>query len=442
MSRDTPPQVRRTGRAQMSGMRRLNTTSIVSMASDYRPTPKTPGQILAAFKRAAPSLGMSSRQVHAVDWLMGFTWPQDWEDGQRPIVWPSAALMRESLGLAVTQTKMLTRSLVELGLVIMRDSANGKRFGRRGQDGRIVEAYGFDLSPLAVRHQEFIALAEAAARERERRKELRRRTTIARRGLGQIIETAREELSAFEEWELLAQKATAFSLKIPKLEDLDALEDAVASLEALHQAALGQFQLASAQSKSAMTELSAKPLLISVDKDPLGPEKRPHITATNLEFNLERDTVVCAMKGRAPTQKGAFDRPGREQGRGGGAPPGDPISRQQEGETLKITPLGVVHLAPRLRQYLRTEQPNWPDLVEAADWLRHELRISREGWISACSTMGRETAAISVALISTKETSHFSVGPGAYLTGMTKAARAGNLNLAGSFWKLRTGNSL
>jgi replication initiation protein RepC len=442
MSRDIPSQVRRAACAQMSGMRRLNTTAIVSMASDYRPSAKTPGQNLAAFKRAAPSLGISPRQVHAIDWLMGFTWPQDWEDGQRPIVWPSAAFMRESLGLAVTQTKMLTRSLVELGLVIMRDSPNGKRYGRRGQDGRIIEAYGFDLSPLAVRYQEFIALAEAAAKERERRKELRRRATIARRGLGQIIETARDGLSSLEEWELLAQRATAFSLKIPKLEDLDALEDAVASLEALHQAALEQYQLASTQSKSSVTEFTTKPSVISVDKDPLGSEKRPLNTATNLEFNLERDTVVCAMRGRAPAQKGTFDRPVRDKHSGEAAPPGDPIGKQQQGGTLKITPLGVVHLAPRLKQYLRTEQPNWPDLVEAADWLRHELRISREGWISACSIMGREAAAISVALISTKGTSHFSVGPGAYLTGMTKAARTGNLNLAGSFWKLRTGDSL
>ena len=441
MGRDIPSQVRRGARAQMSGMRRLNTTAIVSMASDYRPSAKTPGQILAAFKRAAPSLGIGPRQVHAIDWLMGFTWPQDWEDGQRPIVWPSAALMRESLGLAVTQTKMLTRSLVELGLIIMRDSPNGKRYGRRGQDGRIVEAYGFDLSPLLARHDEFIALAEAAAKERERKKELRRRATIARRGLWQIIETAGEELSPSEGWELLAQKAAAFSFKLSKIEELGALEDAVASLEALHRSALEKFKLTSAISQDA-GQTSAKSASKEVDIDPLGAEIRPHNTTTKSEFNLERDTVACAMKGRAPAQKGASDQPERDKGHRKIPPPGDPISRQQEGGTLKITPLGVVHLAPKLRQYLRTERPNWPDLVEAADWLRHELRISNEGWISACSIMGRETAAISVALISTKASSHFSVGPGAYLTGMTKAARAGNLNLAGSFWKLRTENAV
>ena len=48
------------------------------------------GQLLAAFKAAAPRLGLSTRVVHAIDWLFKFTQPQDWEQGGRPIVWPSA----------------------------------------------------------------------------------------------------------------------------------------------------------------------------------------------------------------------------------------------------------------------------------------------------------------------------------------------------------------
>ena len=44
------------------------------------------GQLLAAFKAAAPRLGLATRLVHAVDWLFRFTQPQDWERGGRPIV--------------------------------------------------------------------------------------------------------------------------------------------------------------------------------------------------------------------------------------------------------------------------------------------------------------------------------------------------------------------
>ena len=76
-----------------------------------------PGQLLAAFKAAAPHLGIAPRLVHALDWLFRFTQPQDWEQGSRPIVWPSARMQQEALGLSPTQVKETNRRLIELGLV-------------------------------------------------------------------------------------------------------------------------------------------------------------------------------------------------------------------------------------------------------------------------------------------------------------------------------------
>ena len=77
------------------------------------------GQLLAAFKAAAPRLGLPARVVHAIDWLFKFTRPQDWEREGRPIVWPSASLEQEVLGLSETQAKRLNRCLIETGLVTM-----------------------------------------------------------------------------------------------------------------------------------------------------------------------------------------------------------------------------------------------------------------------------------------------------------------------------------
>ena len=64
------------------------------------------------------------------------------------------------------------------GLIIRRDSPNGKRFARRGQGGEIEDAFGFDLTPLVARAEEIENLAEevraenramaAAAREASR----------------------------------------------------------------------------------------------------------------------------------------------------------------------------------------------------------------------------------------------------------------------------------
>ena len=126
-----------------------------------------PGQVLAALKAAAPRLGLAPRLVHAIDWLFKFTQPQDWGRGGRPIVWPSSSMQQEALGLSASQVKATNRALIEAGLITMKDSPNGKRYGKRVHPkGPIVEAYGFDLSPLAARYAEFMRLAAEAKAER------------------------------------------------------------------------------------------------------------------------------------------------------------------------------------------------------------------------------------------------------------------------------------
>src|SRR6204780_1311092 len=82
------------------------------------------GQLLAAFKAAAPRLGLSPRLVYAIDWLFRFTMAQDWGRGGRPIVWPSASVQQEALGLSPTQAKAINRAMIEAGLITMKDSPN------------------------------------------------------------------------------------------------------------------------------------------------------------------------------------------------------------------------------------------------------------------------------------------------------------------------------
>jgi replication initiation protein RepC len=180
--------------------------------------PTTPGQLLAAFKAAAPRLGLSPRLVHAVDWLFRFTQPQDWGRGGRPIVWPSASLQQEALGLSPTQVKAVNRALIEAELITMKDSPNGKRYGVRDRAGRITEAYGFDLSPIATRHGEFVRRAEEARAERAEMGRLRRRATIARKGIAQILETAGEYSLQGEDWAGLARDTRALVKALRRVE--------------------------------------------------------------------------------------------------------------------------------------------------------------------------------------------------------------------------------
>jgi replication initiation protein RepC len=109
----------------------------------------------------------------------------------------------------------------------------------------------------------------------------------------------------------------------------------------------------------------------------------------------------------------------------------------EKGRVLKLHPDELVRLAPRLRLYLRRPNPTWPEVVDAADWLRHDLDVSKPLWGEACLAMGREQAAIALAVVSTKDPAHFRTTAGGYFHGMVAKAKAGALNLDRTLWAMR-----
>jgi replication initiation protein RepC len=97
----------------------------------------------------------------------------------------------------------------------------------------------------------------------------------------------------------------------------------------------------------------------------------------------------------------------------------------------------LVQLAPRLMPYLPRPNPTWPELVDAADWLRHDLDVSKPLWGEACLAMGRGQAVIAIAIVSTKALAHFRTTAGGYFHGMVAKAKAGELNLDRTLWAMR-----
>jgi replication initiation protein RepC len=82
--------------------------------------------------------------------------------------------------------------------------------------------------------------------------------------------------------------------------------------------------------------------------------------------------------------------------------------------------------------------PAWPDIIDAAgDWLRQELGVSKSLWGEACIVMGRELAAVALAIVSTKDPEHFTSSPGGYFHGMVAKHIAGELHLERTVWALR-----
>jgi replication initiation protein RepC len=368
------------------------------------------GQLLAALKAAAPRLGVSPRLVHAIDWLFCFSQPQDWDQGARPIVWPSASMQQQALGLSSSQVKEINRRLIELGLVTMKDSPNGKRYGKRDPKGRIVEAYGFDLAPIAARHAEFVRLAEEGRAERAAMGRLRRRATIARKGIIQILETAREYGHEGEEWHTLSRETEALARALRAVERVDEMAMGVTSLERRQRAARERLEV----------------LLGTVETVPKQPENRPHHYNYNLTTNPDQDTVIAATECSGAGGEGVSQTPAP-------VPPKSP----EKGMVHGIRPDELVRLTPKLKPYLRRSTPTWPDIIDAADWLRHDLGVSKSLWGDACLAMGRELAAVALAVVSTKDEEHFRTSPGGYFHGMVAKAKAGELHLERTVWALR-----
>ncbi len=384
------------------GQRRLAPEAIPIKAQADRfgglPDGLSLGQTLAAFKRAAASLGLSAVR-DLVDQLMAFSQAQDWQRGSRPIVWPSNAMLADRLGVCQRHVRRLLARLIEAGIIVPMDSPEGRRWGRRDSSGRIVEAYGFDLSPIADRHAEFVALAEQADSERKARATLRRRLTIARKAIQQLAETALEHGLADRDWR--AWLTEAYRVEADAMGDegvLATLEASAVDLERKREE--GEDTLLKAMQKS-VKESSAADSGV-----------RPITTTTKPRAD------------NSATRKESLQKSSKRNGER--VLPGQPAALTDL-QPPAATPRFILRVSSPLQEQMFTACPTWADVVDGADRLRHQLGISRAAWIEACQELGRYQAATAVAVIAAKRDAIRS--PGGYLRGMIARGRAGDLHL-------------
>jgi replication initiation protein RepC len=388
------------------GCRRLTPAHVQVQAIAERfeglPDGVSKGQALAAFKQAAQPMGLSPRLRDAIDVLFAFSAPQDWQPDARPIVWPSNRKLETTLGLARRQVQNVLNALIRTNLITPVDSPTGRRWGHRdAKTGKIVEAYGFDLSPIGLRHAEFVALAQRAAAEERERAALRRRLTIARKAIQQIAETALEHQLADRDWHYWLAEGLTLVLTIRDDLPLDGLQTVVAELE--QRRAEGETALRAAFDSQQIASAGA------IECTP--------ITTTNQP-----------QADNSATRNASPERPCN----GHGDSPASPECSQPA--LPAVTPKFVLTISPELKPYILTASPSWADIVEAANGLRQQLGISRAAWIDACQAMGRYQAATAVAVIAAKRDSIRS--PGGYLRGMIGRAQNGELHLSNSLWGL------
>ena len=390
----------------------------------------TPPRALAAFKRYAPAVGLSRRLVDLIDTLMSYTRPQDWQGSIGPIVWPSDVELEDRLGLAASQRKMLVRAALDAGLIRLRRSPTGRRWGRRDGQGRITDAFGFDLSPLAERVAEFDRAAAEWQARRAEGKRLRAEITSIRAHVRALVDLAVVDGAAGEQWPATAAQADALYQARGSLRDPLALVPIVARLRALR-------VRAEEQTAAYFTPVDCG------ETDPAGPENRPRNTTTSQLLISEE----IAAQGRT--------RPNADRERDLGAcaaPVGAAASRSKATGELQETaalasalrgfpafPGLVLQIAPAFRDHVRSAAPSWGELVQAAFEVCLGLGISAEAWGQACVVLGRVEATLAVAAIAAKHAQGRVKLPGGYLRKMVQKHQDGQLRLDKTLFGLAAG---
>lgn len=391
-----------------------------------------------AVKRVGAHLGLKASDMMLLDTLGAFTQPQDWEEGRRPIVWASNAYLIERTGFSLSALKRHTRRLAELGVIAFQDSPNGKRWGRRDANGVIIEAYGFNLAPLAARAEEFEQLHSKLLAERELCKRLKRQITIFRRMIRAQIETARTQALAGP-WRQLASLFEDLLAKLPRGKATsEALNHLLMRFRNLQERVELTF-LKKTDETEAVENLGGdqeQVLKNTREMDPKVVISEPHIQTTN-----QLNPVIS----NAPKiEKTADVEPKELQVKKVGGEPNKKAdeTRNKHRKALELSTL--MQACPEFASWARNMGGyvnDWIDLHRVAGQLGPMIGITEQAWHTAQDRLGKQAATAALMLVFDKHCTGEVASPGGYLLGMVKKAVAGELRLERSFYGRLSGQA-
>ena len=370
--------------------------------------------------------------------LVSMTQQQDWI-ARRPIVWLSVAKTAKRLGITSSQVNRHENQLMQLGAITWDDSGNHKRFGRRDDEGRIVEAYGINLAPLgtmlATLRAEESAITRAEA-EREKKKNL---LSALRRQCRGLLWGCDEDNAVIA---TLARECDAIigAIRVRPDTDISKLDGWIAALEAwLERLKTRPAETAAADPvDNAQDSAELAPNMRTKPRENAPPAPHPGEAHIIQEESLNKNTDTCsgAVVDNASSAGGAKYRQEGGGSRGEGAN-SERLADVAEPITYQLDPVRLwCQLPPKLAM-LVGDEPEWEDMLKAAQHLRPELGISPQAWDMAMRQLGEGGAALALILIAWRRELGLVYAPGGYLRGMVKKAKRGELHLLPSFYGLQ-----
>ena len=326
-------------------------------------------RIFRAICTARPALCVSERSLAVLNALLSFHPETTLAAEDDLIVFPSnEQLCLRTHGMPPSTLRRQLAALVDAGLIVRRDSPNGKRYARKGRGGEITLAFGFDLSPLAARAEEFERMAEQIEAEARAIRLAKERVTLCRRDIAKMIATGVEE-------DVLTRRAG----------------QGPASWQEIHAAFRGLVEGISRNASLDELEVAAE-ALSSLANDVL-----------NLLENHLKVTIISANESHNERHKQNSNpnspielEPSLREGRAARAEPNPRTSAATE----RTYPLGMVLSAcPDIVDYAKGGIANWRDFLATAAVVRPMLGISPSAWEEARTVMGEAEAAVVVACL-------------------------------------------
>ncbi|QPC88939.1 replication initiation protein RepC (plasmid) [Mesorhizobium sp. NBSH29] len=348
-------------------------------------------KVFYSIRDAKELLGATDRSLTLLNALLSFHLEPQLSANGDLIVWPSnEALTARANGMPATTLRRHLAVLVDCGLIVRRDSPNGKRFARKGRGGQIEQAYGFDLSPIIARAEEFQDLAEAIRAEKRAFHVAKERLTLLRRDIVKLIEAGIEE-NVPGNWTSVLHAYQAIVGRLPRSAPRQLVDDVCTDLHGLY------------------TEI--REVLESFAK-PHNPDANESHNGRHIQ-NSNPDPISESENGL-----------GNKEEAGGTAAEHDNLRSLPKREL----PLGIVlEACPNLRELAQGgDIRHWRDFLAAAELARPFLGISPSAWREAREVMGQQHAAITLAAIY-QRTEQIN-NAGGYLRSLTDRARDGKFS--------------
>lgn len=342
-------------------------------------------------REARELIGATDRSLSILNALLSFHPETELSGDGELIVWPSnEQLMARANGMSATTLRRHLAVLVECGIIIRRDSPNGKRFARKGKGGQVEQAYGFDLAPLVVRAEEFQKLAETVRSQKVAFRLAKERLTLLRRDIVKLIETGIEE-GVPGNWDRVRQAYQSIIGRLPRSAPRQLIEDICVDLHGL-----------CAEIREVLESFAKSQKMIGNES-----QYGRHIQNSDSDSNTESET-----SSRNEIEAGA------------NAGENDNLRSLPKRELPLEIVLDACPVVKDLAQ--RGEIRHWRDFVAAAEVARPLVRVSPSAWREACEAMGEIQAAITLAAILQRGDQINSAG--GYLRRLTDKARDGKFS--------------